>query len=276
MVKAVHALYRRRGRLVGLMSAGWLIACAPSALPLPQGEGEPVHIIYVTSNGWHTGIVLSRDMLPPGPIPETADFPEAAYLEFGWGDREYYPSPQPSMSMALSAALTPTPAVMHLAGLPRPPQEHYREAEVLAMRLSAAALARLITEIDLSFDRPQGGRGEALARGLYRDSWFYPAHGRFHLFNTCNNWTARMLSAAGVGVSLSGVLTAEDLMGRLRNLANVRQLTLGQNQTLLDQRHDPRSHVGEALVPGLAAPPADVDLLQDDGDLEGAEDAVPQ
>jgi hypothetical protein len=33
-----------------------------------------------------------------------------------------------------------------------------------------------------------------------------------------------MLTAAGVGVSPSGVKTAEDLMRRLRDLPNVRQL----------------------------------------------------
>ena len=217
----MRAMFRN---ILGLICAGWLAACAPIPQPLPADEGEPLHRIYVFSNGWHTSIVLPRDALPPGAIPEAADFPKAAFLEFGWGDREYYPSPDPTLGMALAAALTPTPAVMHLAGLPRPPREIYREAEVLALRLSAAALGRLIAKIDGSFDRPQGGRGETVARGLYADSWFYPAHGRFHLFNTCNTWTARMISAAGVGVSLSGVQTAEDLMGRLRDLPSVKQL----------------------------------------------------
>ena len=112
IVKAVHAMFRRLGRLAGLTCAGWLVACAPTPQPLLVDEGEPVHTIYVFSNGWHTSIVLSRDALPPGPIPEAADFPEAAFLEFGWGDREYYPSPRPTMGMALAAALTPTPAVL--------------------------------------------------------------------------------------------------------------------------------------------------------------------
>lgn len=223
--RALHAMVRRLGRFAGLACAGWLAACAPNPQPLLVDEGEPAHTIYVFSNGWHTSIVLSRDALAPGSIPEAADFPQAAFLEFGWGDREYYPSPRPTMGMALAAALTPTPAVMHLAGLPRPPQELYRKAEVLALRLSAEALGRLIARIDASFDRPQGGRAETVAQGLYQDSWFYAAHGRFHLFNTCNTWTARMLSAAGVGVSPSGVMTADDLMRRLRDLANVRQLT---------------------------------------------------
>ena len=162
--------------------------------------------------------------MPPGRSPGAGEFPAAAFVEFGWGDREFYPSPDPDLSVMLGAALTPTPAVMHVAGLPRPPQEHYRDIEVLAMGMSAAALHRLVVEIDASFDRPDGGRGEHVARGLYADSWFYAAHGEFHFFSTCNTWTARMLSAAGVGVSLSGVNRADDLMSRLRDLPNTRQV----------------------------------------------------
>lgn len=208
--KAMLAIFRR---LAGLTCAGRLVACALILLPLPAAGIEPERIIYIVSNGWHTSIVIPRDALPPGAIPEAQDFPQAAYLEFGWGDREYYPSPDPSLIMALAAALTPTPAVMHIAGRALAPSQG---GEVLAMGLSVAALERLIAEIDLSFKRSPGSRAETVARGLYENSWFYPALGEFHLFNTCNTWTARMLSAAGVGVSLSGVQMADDLMDRLR------------------------------------------------------------
>ena len=218
----MYAIFRR---LAVLACAVMLVACTPAAEPLPIDAGEPLHGIYVFSTDWHTGIVLARDALTPGLIPEAADFPRAAYLEFGWGDREYYPSPDPTMGMALAAALMPTPAVMHLAGHQRPPRTNIPEPEVLVLGLSAAALGRLIAAIDASFERPEGGRAESLARGLYRDSWFYAAQGRFHLFNTCNTWTARMLSAAGLAISPSGVNSAEDLMKRLRGLPNVRLLT---------------------------------------------------
>lgn len=211
-------------RFVWLICVGWLAACGSISQVVPTGKGAPLHGIYVYSNGWHSSIVLSRDALPLGLIPEAGDFPAAAFLEFGWGDREFYPSPDPDLSVMLAAALTPTPAVMHIAGLPRPPHEHYRDVEVLALGLSAAALRRLVAEIDAGFVRPESGRGERVARGLYPDSWFYAAHGEFHLFNTCNTWTARMLSTAGVGVSLSGVNTADDLMSRLRNLPNASQV----------------------------------------------------
>ena len=179
-------------------------------------------MVHVVSNGWHSGIIVARkDLLPTGRVPEAADFPGAGFLEFGWGDRAYYPSPRPTVGMALGALLKPTPAVMHLAGLSLPPRQAYPKAEVLAVPLTATALDRLIAGIDAAFDRPEGGRARAIARGLYHNSNFYPADGRFHLFNTCNTWTARKLEAAGLGLSSSGVITADNLMGRLRALPGV-------------------------------------------------------
>ena len=52
-----------------------------------------------------SGIVIARATLPTGAVPEAADFPDAPYLEFGWGDAEYYPAPRPTLGMALRAAL---------------------------------------------------------------------------------------------------------------------------------------------------------------------------
>ena len=49
-------------------------------------------VIFVTSDGWHSGIIVAKSDLPPDRLPETADFPEACFLEFGWGDAVSYPA----------------------------------------------------------------------------------------------------------------------------------------------------------------------------------------
>lgn len=204
----------RRPRLVWLALA-WLVAACAGAPPPPDITGPATHNAYVVSNGWHTGIVLARDGLPPGLLPEAEDFADAPYLEFGWGDRAYYPAKDPGMGATLAAALLPTRSVMHVAGLDRPPRTGSGGTEAVAILLTAAQRDRLAAGIDAGFDRPEGGRAAA-GPGLYPDSLFYPARGRFHMFNTCNSWTARQLAAAGVPVSPAGVITAESLMRQLR------------------------------------------------------------
>jgi uncharacterized protein (TIGR02117 family) len=194
------------------------VAPAHSQPALPRTAG-PALTIFVTSNGWHSSIVFARADLPPGRVPEAADFPDARFLEFGWGDAEYYPAKDATVGMALSAALVPTPAVVHVAGLPVEPARRYPKAEVVPISVDAQGLGRLVKFIDATFARGGGPRATATGLGLYATSLFYPALGRFHLFNTCNTWTARALAAAGFDVSASGTSRAEALSRQTAQLS---------------------------------------------------------
>ena len=211
------------GAVAWLLLASGLAACAtePDVPQRPQAvtrASGATHTIFVTSNGWHSGIVLERRDLPSGRIPETADFPGARYLQFGWGDAEYYPAKQATFGMTLRAALFPTPAVVHVAGLTVPPVRRYPKAEIVSLLIDAAGLEHLVEFINASFQRGNRQRATATGPGLYPDSRFYPATGKFHLFNTCNGWSARALASAGLGVRKSGIQTAEELMRQVRPL----------------------------------------------------------
>lgn len=182
--------------------------------------------VVITSNGWHSGIVLARRDAQA--IPEIADFPDAPYIEFGWGDAEYYPARDPGLGAALGAIFTPSPAVMHVAGLPAHPAEVFPAAERIALALPPEAVSALVARIGASFDRAGAGRAAPSAPGLYRFSLFYPATGRFHGFNTCNTWTARMLAGAGLPVVVEGTVKAEELMRQLRALAQGQEAGAGR------------------------------------------------
>ena len=187
---------------------------------IPMEEGPRPHLVYVVSNGWHTAIVVSAPNLAATDLlPEVADFPGAQFLEFGWGDRNYYQTKKATLSMTLKAALVPTPAVMHVADLQAPPEEDDNSKnEVISINLTEAGFLNLSKALAAGFDRPPNGRTEAISEGLYSKSYFYPARGEFHLFNTCNTWTARMLSISGVKLSRSGIITADGLMDHLREV----------------------------------------------------------
>jgi uncharacterized protein (TIGR02117 family) len=183
----------------------------------PVDDGPRIHVAHVVSNGWHTAIVVpGPKLVATGLLPEAADFPDAPFLEFGWGDRVYYPAKKKTLSMTLDAVLIPTPAVMSLVGLTRSPELSHADSEVVPVALTEGGFRHVIRAIAGDFKRTRGDRAEPISRGLYPDGNFYKAHGTFHLFNTCNTWTARMLRAGGVNLSPSGVITANDLVARLR------------------------------------------------------------
>ncbi len=221
---------------------GWLLArcaglslaaCEPSRVASKPGEMAPTQIsavndkgsdreevaIYVTSNGWHSGIVVPRALLPAGAIPEADDFPDAPYLSFGWGDETYFPAPDPTFGMTLRAALLPTSAVVHMAGLPAHPRDVFPTDEVVELRLSSEGFHHLVAYLDGSFARQVSERTRTITQGLYPFSRFYPATGKFHLFNTCNTWTARGLQQGGLPIQVFGTLRAEALMAQVRQFA---------------------------------------------------------
>ncbi len=211
------SLFASRRTLIMLLAAVLFTACASAA-----AGPNTARVIFVTSNGWHTGISLARSQIPPGHIPEAADFPDARFIEFGWGDAVYYPAKETTIGMTLGAALVPTPAVMHVAGLWTEPARYFQEAETVALPISRENFSRLVAFIGASFERSGEARAATSGPGLYASSRFYPARGSFHLFNTCNTWTARALAAAGFAVEASGTTRAEGVMSQIRPLARRR------------------------------------------------------
>lgn len=216
-------LQRFLAPLVCLLFAVAIASCTGgpeiSRHPAPIDDSSSIKsTIYVTSNGWHSGIVIKKDNLPPETIPEARDFPEALFLEFGWGDAEFYPAKEATIGMTLSAALVPTDAVLHVAGLNVSPDIRYPDDEVIPLSINVEGLYRLINFIDASFDRGEEERAASTGQGLHANSFFYPARGRFHMFNTCNTWSARALASAGFSIREKGTHSAEALMSQVRLL----------------------------------------------------------
>lgn len=203
------------------------------APPPPADPGPRRNTVSVISNGWHTAIIAPRSrIVATGLLPEAADYPSAQFLEFGWGDRVYYTAPETRISNTLRAALIETPAVMHVVGHKRAPRPAGSRPnfEVVDVALTDSGFWNLVRAIAGEFERPDGVRAKPVLPGLYPDSYFYPARGTFHLFNTCNTWTARMLRAGGVKLSPSGISTADALMARLRNAVGEDERSVSLNQ----------------------------------------------
>jgi uncharacterized protein (TIGR02117 family) len=204
-----------------LVALSFPLAGACAALhgrpPAPSPD-TPSRVIYVVSHGWHTGIVLRRRDVSRGHWPETADFSDAEHIEVGWGARDFYRASDPGPWLAFKAAVWPAPGVLHVVGFRGSVSAYFPASEVVVLNVSVPGFDRLSEWIGASHERDANGRPVPLGPGLYGQGRFYASHDQFHLFRTCNVWTAQALVAAGVNVSPDQSLTADSLLSQLRAL----------------------------------------------------------
>jgi uncharacterized protein (TIGR02117 family) len=159
--------------------------------------------IYVRSNGVHTDIVLPLNDEIRALIPQ-ADLHNGdgalKYVSFGWGDKGFYlETPTWSdlkASTAFVAAFGLGSTAMHVEALDAPVVGE----NVRRVRITDAQLAILMAHIKSSFIYDAQGAVERIntTANYNEHDAFYEAHGRYSLFTTCNEWTRKGLSLAGI------------------------------------------------------------------------------
>ena len=205
----------RRGLALAVLV---LAGCGTGGPSYPPADASFVTSIFVVRQGWHTDIAIRRSDIPVERWPEAADFPQATYLLVGWGDRDFYPSTEFSLWYAFKAIFWPTASVLHVTGFDVSPARRFTGTEVIEIPLTRQGVERLAGYIGSSFERDGAARAQPLSPSPYGPGWFYPSRETFHLFHTCNVWTAQALRAAGLPVSDFLALTTESVMAQLRRL----------------------------------------------------------
>ena len=195
-----------------------------------------------------------------------------------------------TVARALRALLVPgNPSVLHVVGLPDHPRKVFRSSDIVRVPLGEEGYSRMMRTIDASFARTgEPPAPQVLGQGLYGPSLFYRAVENFHLFNVCNHWVARQLSAAGlrphpVAGNLAGRTSARPEMA-VRTFADAARHqgeavkvflagatgAIGRRLVLLLRRagHDvvgtTRSESRAAALQALGAVPALVDVYDAD------------
>lgn len=208
---------------IALMSV-LLCACASPPRDLfPAGPGEPGKTIYLVRHGWHAGIVVKRTDIGAGLWPQHNDFPDAEYLEVGWGDKDYYMTPSPHTGITLKAGLLPTASVLHIVGFSGSVTRYFPHSEVIRVELSDRGFQRLCSYLENSYALDAAGRSQPLGPSLYGAGQFYLSRESYHAFNTCNVWTARGLREAGCPVTPVENLTVDALMATVAKFGTVIQ-----------------------------------------------------
>lgn len=167
--------------------------------------------VFIVHGGWHAAIVLYAEDISLANVPEMVDFPQVRFIEFSWGDKDYFPDPHAGPFTAIKAAFWSSGSVLHLVGFTEAIARFYPGAEIIALQFAAPAYGKLVSYLSQTFSRPEPGVAASSRAGLYPDSRFYPATRQFALWNTCNTWVAEALAAGGFPISPSFVITAGQL-----------------------------------------------------------------
>jgi uncharacterized protein (TIGR02117 family) len=183
---------------------------------IPQAQQTASVVgVFVVVHRWHSGVMVPRAALTPVILPEAADFPEADYLEFGWGNRDYYQGKRGAW-VVLKAALLPTPGVLHVATCSGKVVACFPYSRMYLLDMPESNLRRMIERLSSSFQRDAHPKAQPLGRGLYGESRFYPSHEKFYLVRNCNTWTASLLRAAGYPIRPALSLTVAALTTQLK------------------------------------------------------------
>lgn len=206
--KALRALSWLGAALGGAIAVFLLTAWIGAAIPRNHAWTEPfadeagVVSIMVGTNGVHTELVLP--LVTPGmdwrPLFPAADVPAAdqpyTHVAVGWGEREVFlntPTWADLDPVDAIRALIGGDALLHVAHYVRPaPGPDNRP-----LRMRAQEYARLVQRIRAAL--PPDHR-RARYPGYATHDVFYDAVGTYSWRNTCNQWTADTLAAAGVRI----------------------------------------------------------------------------
>lgn len=195
-----------------------LSSCA--GLPGPAADGDVAgagHSVLLVNHGLHAGLLIARADLARA-LPALAEtFATGDWVEIGWGDEDFYRTPQPSLGLALRALLRPTPAALHVQPIDGTPRG-LSGGEVVEIRLSEAGYRRLLAFVVASFGRSAQGTPTDLGPGLFIGSRFYRAKGHYSLLRTCNTWLAEALAAGGCPLRPARLVTAGQLLSRLQQM----------------------------------------------------------
>ena len=174
----------------------------PDPALYPPAPGAPAVTVWVVDNGFHSDLVLPTERLRArrGASTEALQtLPPAPYVTIGWGDARFFVDTSPVRGRLLDglrALFAPdNPALIRYEPLTRPPAQAYDET-VLELRLSPQGFERLAERLDRSFT-PNVRLAPPYPRAALEPRYF-ESRERFSLVHLCNDWTGKLLAAAGV------------------------------------------------------------------------------
>ncbi len=188
-------------------------------LPAVQkfSTSEEAFSVYVLNHGWHTGLVIRRSDIPDHLCPESEDFAKYEYLEIGWGDQGFYQAQKITLGITIRAIFWPSKSVLHVVGFNGSVEAYFETSDIVRVDLSEQGFNKICMFIHETFKREQVDlRASSIGPGLYGDSKFYRARGRYYFPKTCNVWTARALRKGGCPITPIYAVTSGNTLNQTK------------------------------------------------------------
>jgi len=172
--------------------------------------------IHVVKHTWHTGIILSRGQVN-NEIKVIGDiYPDAEYIEIGWGDQDFFTSEKGTVGLALKAVLWPTKSVLHVRPYYRHPSSYFDKDVITELQFTGDGVKRVLSYLNNSFALDQFSQVIPVESESTAGGQFYLSVEKYHLFKTCNVWTARALKKGGFSIVPFYALSSKNVLRQIR------------------------------------------------------------
>jgi len=215
--------------IAGIVAVGLLAGCVTGMLPLETTSTFAVRLAHfhpsdaevpigVVDEGWHTGLIVPAEAVGPSLAGLRHWFPEARYLVFGWGNRDFYKATNPGAGMAI-AALFPSRSIVFVQALRGFPKKALApDMDVRWLCVSRTGIRKLDVFLENYIKKGPHGELISVAPGLLPHSQFFASTGTYDAFHTCNTWTAQTLHVAGLPIGAGGVMFARQVISEIQLL----------------------------------------------------------
>jgi len=179
---------------------------------------EQRYPVYIMSSGIHTGLIIPVNTFSVEKITAVNFFRDYKFIDFGWGDEDYYQKPGGGkFCLGVKAVALPSSSVMRVQGFSNAPDDVARWSDyAVQFALDTGSFIRLCEYIENSFRKDKRKALMETSRKRNGEIIFFKSVYYYHGFNTCNTWAARALNRAGLDISAFMVITADDLFGEVK------------------------------------------------------------
>jgi uncharacterized protein (TIGR02117 family) len=180
--------------------------------------------IYLAKDNWHTGIIIPVNNFVTENLPVIKQFESYKYVDIGWGDEDFYQSPDFDLYLAAKAILIPSSSVIRIGGYSFPIEQiiEWRDYAIEFV-LSKDHFLQMLMFIKNSFTFNENGEYITLNNEKYSSVLFFKSIHKYHALMTCNTWAAEALNSAKITVDSFGLVTAEQLYSKLKSKGEVRK-----------------------------------------------------